>query len=82
MHLAQIPSREAEAVAFLDQARAAEADLEKLVDTEDRLKKLSVGTVSDQELTRARLAVNAKKAEIDSLKSQHRFTEIKLQKIT
>ena len=81
MHLAQIPSVEAEAAGILDQSRAAQVHLAELNDTKERLDKLSAGTVSAGELIRARLAAQAQEAEIDALHSQHRGALAKLKAI-
>lgn len=69
MHLATIPAVRAEAASKLEQTKAAGAYREELEDRRSRLARLSVGTVSEQELTAARLAVDSQLAKIASLKS-------------
>jgi HlyD family secretion protein len=71
MHLANIPAVEAEAASVLDQIKSAEARLAELSDKYSRIKSLSKGTVSEQEITAARLAVDSQTAMIASLKSDH-----------
>ncbi|MGK0190319.1 MAG: HlyD family secretion protein [Verrucomicrobiales bacterium] len=71
MHLANIPAVQAEAASVLDQILSAEARLAELSDKHSRISGLSKGTVSEQEVTAARLAVDAQTAKIASLKSDH-----------
>jgi multidrug efflux pump subunit AcrA (membrane-fusion protein) len=82
MHLANIPAVKAEAASVLQQIKAAEAQLEELADRRSRLEQLSAGTVSEQELTAARLAVDSQAAKIASLKSDHVAVLARLEAIT
>jgi multidrug efflux pump subunit AcrA (membrane-fusion protein) len=81
MHLAQIPAVNAEAESVTDRIVSAEARLAELADRYARLTKLSEGTVSEQALTTARLAVDAQVAEIAALKSDHASVLAKLESI-
>lgn len=70
-HLAKIPAVEAEAAGVLDRIKSAEARLAEASDRLSRMRTLSQGTISDQELTAARLAVDSQTADIAALKSEH-----------
>ena len=82
MHLANIPAVKAEATSMLEQIKSAQARLEELEDLQTRLEKLSQGTVSEQELTAARLATDSQAAKIESLKSDHAAVMARLDAIT
>lgn len=69
MHLANIPAIQAEADSVLDQIKAAEARLAEISDRHSRINSLSKGTVSEQEVTAARLALDAQSAKVASLRS-------------
>ncbi|MDA0812439.1 MAG: efflux RND transporter periplasmic adaptor subunit [Verrucomicrobia bacterium] len=71
MNLANIPAVQAEAASVFDQIKSAEASLAEVSDKFSRLGGLSKGTVSDQEITAARLAVDSQTAKIAALKSDH-----------
>ncbi|MEZ5326094.1 MAG: efflux RND transporter periplasmic adaptor subunit [Verrucomicrobiales bacterium] len=81
MHLATIPAVQAEAASLLDQVKAAEAVLAELSDKYSRINKLSTGTVSEQEITSARLMVDSQAAKIASLKSDHTAVLARLEAI-
>ena len=81
MHLATIPAVEAKAKSVYGQIEAAEAKLEELKDRDARIRSLSAGTVSDQEVTAARLAVESKEADVAALKSEHAAELAKLDAI-
>jgi HlyD family secretion protein len=82
MHLAHIPAVEAEAASVLDQIKSAEARLAELSDKHSRISNLSKGTVSEQAITAARLAVDSQAAKIASLKSDHAAVLARLEGIT
>lgn len=82
MHLATIPAVKAEAASVIDQIKSAEALLAELSDKHSRIGSLSKGTVSDQEITAARLAVDSQSAKIASLKSDHTAVLARLDAIT
>ena len=81
MHLANIPAVSAEAASLLEQVKSAEARLDELVDKRSRLDRLSAGTVSEQEMTAARLAVDAQEAKVASLKSDRAAVLARLEAI-
>ena len=82
MHLAHIPAVEAEAASVIDKIKAADALLAEISDKYSRMRGLSEGTISDQDLTAARLAVASQAAEIASLKSDHAAVLARLEGIT
>ncbi len=69
MHLAHIPAIEAEAASVEGKIASAQAKLAELADKHRRLLGLSQGTVSEQDLTAARLAVDSQSAALASLRS-------------
>jgi len=81
MHLASIPAVEAKAKSVLGKIEAAEAKLEEWRDRNSRISSLSAGTVSEQEVTSARLAAESQKAEVAALKSEHAAERAKLDAI-
>ena len=81
MHLATIPAVRAKAESVQGEIEAAEAKLEELADRDARIRSLSPGTVSDQEVTSARLAVASQKAEVAALKSSRAAELAKLEAI-
>ena len=81
MHLATIPAVEAKAKSVQGQIEAAGAKLEEVEDRDARIRSLSAGTVSGQEVTAARLAVASQKAEVAALKSEHAAELAKLDAI-
>ena len=81
MHLATIPAVNAEAASVLDQIKAAEAQLAELSDKFSRISGLSKGTVSEQDITAARLAVDSQAAMVASLKSDHTAVLARLEAI-
>ena len=81
MHLTNIPAVAAEAASVLDQIRSAQASLAELSDKHSRIRSLSEGTVSEQEVTAAGLAVDAQTAKIASLKSDRAAVLARLEAI-
>lgn len=81
MHLANIPAVQAEAASVLDQIRSAEARLAELSDRHSRISSLSEGTISDQDITAARLGVDSQRAVIASLRSDHAAVLARLEAI-
>jgi len=81
MHLATIPAVKAEAASVFDQIRAAEARLAELSDRYSRIRSLSEGTVSEQEITAAQLAVTSQEAMVASLESDHLAVNARLEAI-
>ncbi len=81
MHLANIPAVQAEAESVLDNIKSAEARLAELSDKHSRISGLSKGTVSEQEITAARLAVDSQTSKIAALKSDHAAVLARLEAI-
>ncbi len=81
MHLATIPAVEAKAESVQGQIEAARAKLEELEDRDARIRRLLSGTVSEQEVTAARLAVESQRAEINALQSEYAAQLAKLDAI-
>ena len=81
VHLAMIPAVNAEADSVRDHIAAEKAKLEELSDRLERMGNLSKGTISDQELEAARLAVESQKAEVAALQSDLAVKLAKLESI-
>lgn len=81
MHLATIPAVKAKAESVRSQMEAAVSMLNERRDREERLGQLSPGTVSDQEITAAKLAVEAQQSEVEALKAAHAAELAKLDAI-
>ena len=67
----QIAVADADASAMADQVKVAEAKLGEEKDNQARISRIPVGSVSDQERSRARFLVEGQAAEVAARKSQH-----------